>query len=69
MHQSGKQFGFRSGPTFCWPDLEIQTVCKCYQQSTLVGKELKSHHNLEPTINAIQVSVYEQQAELLIRII
>ena len=37
-HQSVKQFGSRSGPTFCpnW----VQTVCKGYQQKTLVGEEL-----------------------------
>ena len=35
-HQSAKQFGSRSGPTFWFP-----TVCKSYQQMTLVGQELR----------------------------
>ena len=35
-HQSIKQFGSRSGLTFCqaWPG--SKTVCKCYQQTALV---------------------------------
>ena len=40
-HQNVKQFGPCSGPTsLIW----VQTVCQGYQQTTLVGKELKPSH-------------------------
>ena len=42
-HQSVKQFGSRSGPTF-W----VQTVCIGYQQTTLVStKELRTFRGFE----------------------
>ena len=39
--QSVKQLGSRSGLTFCL--IRVQNVCKFYQQTTLVGKELINH--------------------------
>ena len=41
-YQSVKQFGSRSGMTFCPVLIWVQTVCKGNQQTTLVGKELIS---------------------------
>ena len=37
-HQSIKQFGSRSGPTFHWGLIWVQIVCKGYQQMTLIGR-------------------------------
>ena len=60
-HQSVKQFGSRTGQTFCqacqtvWiqnrPDILpgliwVQTVCKGYQQMTQGGKELDSYYGI-----------------------
>ena len=42
--QSVKQFGFKSGPTFCRAWLEFLTGCKENQQKTLVGKELMAEN-------------------------
>ena len=45
-HQSVKQFGSRSGPTFCLSGLIcVQTVCEGDQQMTSVGKESMSYDN------------------------
>ena len=41
QNQNVKQFWSRSGPTFCRAWSGFKTVCKGYQQMTLVGKELK----------------------------
>ena len=38
--QSFKQIGSRSGATFCRGLIWVQTFCECYQQTTLVAKEL-----------------------------
>ena len=39
IYQSVKQFGTQIRPDVSiWPDLGPQTVCKSYQQTTLVGK-------------------------------
>ena len=36
--QRVKQFGFRSGPIFCWSWFGSKTVCKGYQQTTIAGR-------------------------------
>ena len=33
-----QQVGFRSGPTFSLGLIRVQTICKGYQQTTLVGR-------------------------------
>ena len=48
-HQNVKQIGSRSGPMFVGPDL-VQTVCKSYQQTTLVGIELNSRQTQYRTV-------------------
>ena len=45
-HQSVKQIGTRLGPTLIW----VQTVCKGYQQTTLVTNEFKANMPLKGSI-------------------
>ena len=53
--QSVKKFGSRSGRAFCQARSGSKTVCKGFQQTTLIGKELRGVliKTLSDTIDAL----------------
>ena len=57
-HLSGTHIGSRSGPTFL---ISVQSVCKGYEQMTLVGNELNGHFPIIPLLNCLFI-IYIQQS-------
>ena len=56
-HQSVKQFGSRSSPTFC----RVQTVCKGYQQSTKVatsGERINARYSYKQMSNSNKACMF-----------
>ena len=63
--QRVKQFGFRSSPIFCWSWFGSKTVCKGYQQTTVLQQclfnQLAGYHFLYAFASRVENNIHPDQ--------